>query len=137
MVSNIYSISRGNVHVLLSRRLDVALIDLRFLLHRLHPADAHVLVAGLDFAIRVFQSAPLKNKVGRRVHPPPELDLQKKHKAREYVREHVVTYHHALGACTMGQVVDERLRVNGIRRLLVVDASVLPMQISTAILTTV
>ena len=76
-----------------------------------------ILAAGLDFANRDFQSASLKNKVARRVHPLPETDLQKKDKAREYIRDHVVTNDHSLGTCAMGQVVDERLRVMGIGHL--------------------
>lgn len=134
VVSNMYPISRGTMHVQSSSALDAGLIDPGFLSHQ---ADVDILAAGLDFANRVFQSASLKNKVARRVHPPPEIDLQKKDEAREYIRDHVVTYHHSLGTCAMGQVVDERLRVKGIRHLRVVDASVLPMQISTAIMATV
>ena len=134
VVSNMYPISRGNVHIQSSGLLDAPLIDPGFLTHQ---ADADILAAGLDFADRVFQSASLKDKVARRVRPPPELDLRNKDDAQEYVRDHVVSYHHALGTCAMGQVVDERLRVKGVHQLRVVDASVLPMQVSTAILSTV
>lgn len=134
IVSNMYPISRGNVHVRSSSALDAGLIDPGLLSHQ---ADVDILAAGLDFANRDFQSASLKNKVARRVHPLPEIDLQKKDKAREYIRDHVVTYHHSSGTCAMGQVVDERLRVKGIRHLRVVDAGFLPMQISTAIMATV
>jgi choline dehydrogenase-like flavoprotein len=34
--------------------------------------------------------------------------------------------HHPLGTCRMGDVVDEELRVQGVERLRVVDASVMP-----------
>ena len=134
IVSNMYPLSRGSVHIQSSNPQDTPLIDPGFLSH---PADVDVLAAGLDFANRVFQSAHVKDKVARRVEPAPEINLEDKDAAREFVREHVVTYHHALGTCAMGQVVDERLRVKGVQGLRVVDASVLPMQISTAILATV
>lgn len=134
VVSNMYPIFRGNVHVQSSSALDAGLIDSGLPSHQ---ADVNILAAGPDFANRVFQSASLKNKVARRVHPPPEIDLQKKDEARAFIRDHVVTCHYPLGTCAMGQVVDERLRVKGIRHLRVVDASVLPMQISTAIMATV
>ena len=133
-VSNMYPISRGNVHIQSSNPLDAPLIDPGFLSH---PVDVDVLAAGVGFADRVFQSASIKDQVARRVDPPPEVNLQNKDIAREYVRDRIVTYHHAMGTCAMGQVVDERLRVKGVHGLRVVDASVLPMQISTAILATV
>ena len=134
IVSSMYPISRGNVHIRSSNPLDAPLIDPGFLSH---PADVDVLAAGVDFADRVFQSSFVKDKVARRVDPPPEVDVQNKDMARGYVRDRVVTYHHALGTCAMGQVVDERLRVKGVHGLRVVDASVMPMQISAAILATV
>jgi choline dehydrogenase-like flavoprotein len=96
-----------------------------------------VIAAGIQFADRVLSADALKAKVGRRVVPPPSIDLQDRDQARDFVREHIVTYHHALGTCAMGQVVDERLRVKGVQGLRVVDASVMPMQVSTAILATV
>ena len=36
------------------------------------------------------------------------------------------TIFHPVGTCAMGSVVDERLRVRGIERLRVIDASVMP-----------
>lgn len=134
IVSNMYPLSRGSVHVRSSNPLDAPAIDPGF---HSHPADAHVLAAGVKFADRVFQSAHLEGKVGQRVDPPPELDLNDGDAARQFVRDRIVTYHHALGTCAMGQVVDERLRVKGVRGLRVVDASVLPMQVSAAIVATV
>ncbi len=134
VVSNMYPVSRGSVHVQSSSPLDAPLIDPGYLSNQ---ADVNVMAAGVEFADRVFQSAPVKDKVARRVDPPPGINLGNKDVARAFVREHVVTYHHALGTCAMGQVVDECLRVKGVHGLRVVDASVLPMQISTAIQATV
>lgn len=134
IVSQMYPVSRGCVHSTSSNPLDAPAIDPAFLSH---PADLDIFAAGIQFADRVFTSDALKGKVGRRVEPPPEVNLQDKHQAREFVRNRVVTYHHSLGTCAMGQVVDERLRLKGVQGLRVVDASVLPMQISTAIMATV
>ena len=136
VVSNMYPISRGNVHVppSSSSLSDITPIDPGFLSH---PADVDVLLAGLDFANRIFRSASLQPQVARRLHPPPDLDLANKAEGRSYVRDHVATYHHALGTCALGHVVDERFRVKGIRGLRVVDASVLPMQVSAATMATV
>ena len=43
-----------------------------------------------------------------------------------HIRALSITVHHPLGTCRMGEVVDEQLRVQGIERLRVVDASVMP-----------
>ena len=134
IASNMYPVSRGSVHIQSSNPLDAPLIDPGFLRH---PADVDILAAAVRFADRVFQSSQVRDQVGRRVDPPPEVDLENKEAAKEIVRERVVSYHHALGTCAMGQVVDERLRVKGVQGLRVVDASVLPMHISTAIMATV
>ncbi|KAM0123816.1 hypothetical protein ACHAP3_010844 [Botrytis cinerea] len=133
-VSNMYPISRGSVHIQSHDILDAPLIDPGFLSH---PADVDILAAGVKFADQVFQSPLLKDKVARRVDPPAEVDLRNRNEARDYVRDRIVTYHHALGTCAMGQVVDGRLRVKGVGRLRVVDASVFPMQISAASMATV
>ncbi|KAL4812706.1 hypothetical protein BDW67DRAFT_188389 [Aspergillus spinulosporus] len=134
VVSNMYPLSRGSVHVQTSNPLDPPVIDPGFLSH---PVDLDVLTSGIAFADRVFQSPLVKNHVRRRVSPPPELNLLNLDEVREFVRNHIVPYHHALGTCAMGQVVDERLRVKGVRSLRVVDASVIPMQVSAAIMATV
>jgi hypothetical protein len=42
----------------------------------------------------------------------------------EYVRHHISTQYHLIGTATMGEVVDDRLKVKGVNRLRVIDASV-------------
>ena len=50
------------------------------------------------------------------------------------IRKHAETIYHPVGTCRMGvdeaSVVDEELRVRGVERLRVVDASIFPKQIS-------
>jgi choline dehydrogenase/4-pyridoxate dehydrogenase len=54
----------------------------------------------------------------------------------EYIRNTAITLHHPLGTCKMGRdddenaVVDPHLRVRGVERLRVIDASVMPDLIS-------
>lgn len=134
VVSQMYPLSRGSVHSTSSNPLDPPAIDPGFLSNT---ADLDILAAGVQFADRVFTSEALRGKIGRRVEPPSDVDLQDREQAREFVRDRVVTYHHSLGTCAMGQVVDERLLVKGMQGLRVVDASVMPMQVSTAIMATV
>lgn len=139
VVSQMYPVSRGSAHAGGPAGAPPA-IDPGFLAH---PADVDVLAAGVQFADRVLSSLAAGGPggaaaaVGRRVTPPPGVDLRDREQAREFVRGHVVTYHHALGTCAMGRVVDERLRVRGVAGLRVVDASVMPMQVSAAIMATV
>lgn len=53
---------------------------------------------------------------------------------KEDIRDHSDTVYHPVGTCKMGQdekaVVDERLRVHGIKGLRVIDASIMPQIIS-------
>ncbi|PYH90613.1 alcohol oxidase [Aspergillus ellipticus CBS 707.79] len=134
MVSSMYPVSRGSSHVQSSDPLVPPQIDLGFLAH---PADADVLAAGVTFADRVFQSEPMRGQVKTRVEPSPDIDLEDRDQARGYVRDRVMSYHHAAGTCALGTVVDERLYVRGVKGLRVVDASVFPTQVSHAILSTV
>jgi choline dehydrogenase len=50
---------------------------------------------------------------------------------REFVRQRADSYHHQVGSCKMGvdnmAVVDPDLRVRGVERLRVADASVMPV----------
>ncbi|OJJ47408.1 hypothetical protein ASPZODRAFT_2129226 [Penicilliopsis zonata CBS 506.65] len=133
-VSNMYPVSRGEVHVWTSNPLDAPAIDPGFLSH---PVDVDFLATGTVFVDQVFQSKLLNGKIGRRVSPPAGLDLADLEEARRFVRDNIMPYHHPLGTCAIGQVVDERLRVKGVRRLRVVDASVMPMQVSATIMATV
>jgi choline dehydrogenase len=44
----------------------------------------------------------------------------------EFARHNTRTIFHPVGTCAMGTVVDAELRVHGVERLRVVDASVMP-----------
>ncbi|CAI7673639.1 unnamed protein product [Penicillium manginii] len=134
VVSNMYPLSRGSVHVQTSNPIDPPTIDPGFLSH---PVDLDIIATGISFADQVFRSNIVHSNISRRVSPSPEVNLSNIEEARDYVRNHIVPYHHALGTCAMGQVVDEKLRVKGVRNLRVVDASVIPMQVSAAIMATV
>jgi choline dehydrogenase len=45
---------------------------------------------------------------------------------RQWIAAHTWSYHHPVGTCAMGTVVDEQGRVDGVEGLSVADASVLP-----------
>ncbi|GAB0137299.1 hypothetical protein EsDP_00005571 [Epichloe bromicola] len=105
--------------------------------------DADVIKECILFGQKIASTKPLADIIRAPVHPTPEVvgdDAQ----LREWVRKHTVTDWHPVGTCGMGGragieggVVDERLRVYGVRGLRVVDASVMPLQISAHLQATV
>jgi choline dehydrogenase len=89
------------------------------------PSDLPRMVAGVEHAQRLFDTAALRPVVSTPMMPgPDERDLA------EYVRMNAQTLYHPTGTCRMGTddaaVVDERLAVRGVTGLRVVDASVMP-----------
>jgi len=67
---------------------------------------------------------PLDRFRGAPVAPSP--DVLTNAQIDEWIRNTVVTVNHPLGTCAIGGVLDPELRVHGIERLRVVDASALP-----------
>lgn len=98
--------------------------------------DVQVLVKGIKALLQVIQAEPLaSNVVDRAGDDDPTLDhhLFKATRAEieEFVRERVNTLYHPTSTARMarredGGVVDEELKVYGVRGLRVVDASIFP-----------
>ena len=98
--------------------------------------DVDILVKGIKALIRVTQAEPLASKVvDRNGDDDPTLDhhLYKATAAEveEFVRQRVDTLFHPTSTARMarredGGVVDEELKVYGVRGLRVVDASIFP-----------
>ncbi|CAD1477551.1 unnamed protein product [Heterotrigona itama] len=94
----------------------------------------------INFAIQTVES-PKFREYGAEVHHP---DLEEcRHLPRDYrdleytecvLRVAALTSYHVCGTCRMGaddrSVVDEKLRVRGVKRLRIIDSSVLPSPIS-------
>lgn len=95
-----------------------------------------VLVRGVKLLLRVTQAEPLASKVvDRSGDDDPTLDhhLYKATTAEieEFVRQRLTTLYHPTSTARMakredGGVVDEELKIYGVRGLRVVDASVFP-----------
>ncbi|SLM40510.1 aryl-alcohol dehydrogenase protein [Lasallia pustulata] len=122
-----YPASRGTVNIPSSNPLTQPAIDPAFLTH---PADVAVLAAGLEFCQRVVETAHLTSQVARRLLPEPEVNVFHRSEAAKAIHEHVATEYHPCGSCAMGVVMDERLRVKGVKELRTVDGSVFPNHIS-------
>jgi choline dehydrogenase len=90
--------------------------------------DRRIMVDGLKFARRIAHTAPMSGYVVAEEFPGPRVQSDEDWLA--FCREAGDTVFHPTSTCRMGTgagaVVDPRLRVNGVERLRVVDASVMP-----------
>ena len=90
--------------------------------------DLRVLIDGISWARRIVAAPEFASLAGAETTPGAEVKSNQELAA--YIRQHAQTYFHPVGTCKMGidemAVVDPQLRVRGIERLRVVDASVMP-----------
>lgn len=94
------------------------------------PRDKAALLASLRQARDMVRSAPLAKEWGATELYPGE-DCQGEQAESDYIDRSVVTYHHQVGTCRMGTdddaVVDPAtLKVIGLERVRVIDASIIP-----------
>jgi len=96
--------------------------------------DRRTVVAGIRAARRIASSAPIKGLIAREVKPG--IDCQSDDEILDFVRNEGATIFHPSGTCKMGvsddsmAVLDERLRVRGVRCLRVIDCSAMPTLVS-------
>jgi choline dehydrogenase len=90
--------------------------------------DRRVMVDGLKLIRRIAATAPLRDYVATEEYPGPRVESDEDWLA--FCREAGDTVFHPTSTCHMGTdaraVVDPQLRVRGLERLRVVDASVMP-----------
>ena len=136
-----YPLSRGSVHLTSADPRAHPAIDPQYLASDL---DAELYARHLLFLEELADTPPLKDlfkEGGRRVPSGPDAQgktspvlgtrLKSVEEAKEYLRVTAATQYHPVGTCAIGVqgeggVVDERLRVHGVKGLRVVDASVFP-----------
>lgn len=87
-------------------------------------ADGRTLVAGMRLVRGIFAQPALAPFHLGEIAPGP--DCVSDQALLAYAREKGNTVYHPVGSCAMGAVVDARLRVKGVGRLRVADASVMP-----------
>jgi len=67
----------------------------------------------------------------RQSNTSPSKDLVEDEEIIEHIRANVDTVYHPVGTCKMGQgamsVVDEMLRVKGLQKIRIADASIMPL----------
>jgi choline dehydrogenase len=86
--------------------------------------DRRVMVDGLKIVRRIVNAKPLADYAGGEELPGPKVQSDDEWLA--FVREYGETVFHPTSTCSMGKVVDASLKVKGIDKLRVVDASVMP-----------
>lgn len=122
-------LSRGEIKLRSSNPVDMPLIDPNFLAH---PDDMDVMVQCVRWARKVMAAPVLAQHIGPELYPGAHLQSDEDIKA--YVRANAEIDYHPVGSCKMGHdamaVVDDRLRVHGLKGLRVVDASIMPNVIS-------
>lgn len=92
------------------------------------PRDLERLVAGLRLAKKVLATDAMRPYAGGPY--PPYWNPRSDEEIAQWVRERGETLYHPVGTCRMGvdqaAVVDPELRVRGVDRLRVADASIMP-----------
>jgi choline dehydrogenase len=113
--------SRGSVQLASSDPLAPALIDPNYLAE---PVDLDVLVQGARLAREIGAAAAFADWRAEEIYPGSSAvstaDLH------NFVLQAANSFHHPVGTCRIGAVVDEALRVVGVAGLRVIDASVMP-----------
>lgn len=124
--------SRGTVKLRSSDPADTALFRSNSLSD---PADVQALKRGVRLAIKILEQPALARLVKRRVLPKPGVEADEA-ALEAYIRETAKTVFHPAGTAKMGAeqdrmaVVDAKLKVIGIGKLRVADASVMPNLVS-------
>ena len=72
----------------------------------------------------------LAKSLGERVQPPADASIETEQERIDFVKNHISTQYHLIGTCTMGEVVDDNLKVKGAKNLRVIDASIFPGHVS-------
>ncbi|MCY3874725.1 MAG: GMC family oxidoreductase N-terminal domain-containing protein [Rhodobacteraceae bacterium] len=98
--------------------------------------DQRIIVEGIRIARRIARHEPLKSHITEEYSPGSEIGDDDDAGLLDWARETATTIYHPTGTCKMGPdgdamaVVDERLRVHGVRGLRVADASIMPRIVS-------
>lgn len=122
--------SRGTVRLANNKSKSAPVIDPGFLTH---DDDIDVLANGLKKSFEIMESKHFDQVRGKRIHAVDPNNIED---LKRYIRQHADTEYHPVGTCKMGPdtdsmaVVDSELKVKGIQGLRVVDASIMPTQVS-------
>jgi choline dehydrogenase len=117
--------SRGHLKLRSNNPLDAPAIYANYLAD---PRDMDAMLKGVKLARQIAAAAAFDPFRGLEMLPGP--DAQDDSALRRHITRYAATLYHPVGTCMMGNdpasVVDAELRVHGVERLRVVDASVMP-----------
>ncbi|KAF2703506.1 GMC oxidoreductase [Pleomassaria siparia CBS 279.74] len=139
-------LSKGSIHIPPAKSRteppsvnDKPIINPRYFQGEAGETDFQIMSYAQNFADKICRTAPLSQIIKKRVFPPEPPKLPGQEEAEEedfapFVRDTTITDWHPIGTCAMGGiarhgVVDERLRVYGVKGLRVADASIMPLHI--------
>lgn len=136
-----YPFSVGSIHINPDDPRGKPIIDPQYYSGSHGALDFEVQRVCAAFGRMITETPPLRDFVQKRVWPAENVSEDE---LGEWILENTVTDWHPVGTCSMGGregikagVVDERLRVYGVKGLRVADASVFPLQISAHLQATV
>jgi choline dehydrogenase len=117
--------SRGNISLRSANPLEAPAIRANYLST---DADLRTMIEGVKLSRRIAHTRAFEPYRGDEIHPGATASSDED--IAEFLRSEVETLYHPVGTCKMGNdplaVVDAQLRVHGLERLRVVDASVMP-----------
>ncbi|HEV2503902.1 MAG TPA: GMC family oxidoreductase N-terminal domain-containing protein [Mesorhizobium sp.] len=97
------------------------------------PDDLKLLVEGVKVARNILRQPALQAVIRQELRPGGEPDLPEE-KLVDHIMQTAKTVYHPVGTCRMGTddaaVVDTQLRVRGVPRLRICDASIMPRLVS-------
>lgn len=97
-----------------------------------HQDDINTMIKAVKIAKNILSTPPLSNAHVKYIFPDDNCTSDQE--IHEFLKNKCNTIYHPVGTCKMGQdelaVVDEQLKVHGIDKLRVVDASIMPTLVS-------
>ncbi|WP_269078784.1 GMC family oxidoreductase [Endozoicomonas numazuensis] len=121
--------SRGSVNIINGDPLNHPEIRANYLSTE---HDRKTMIEAVKWQRKIFAQQPVAEHITR--ESLPGRHVQSDDEILDYIRTHAISVYHPLGTCKMGHdsesVVTPRLRVQGIDKLRVADASIMPSLIS-------
>ncbi|KZP25967.1 GMC oxidoreductase [Athelia psychrophila] len=136
-VAHLHPTSRGSVHINSPDPFAQPSIDPKFLSRAY---DMKAFLQALRLREKIIRAPPLDSMITQSAIPPSSVQTDEEVEA--FIKANITTFAHPVGTAAMaarnlGGVVDQNLKVYGTRNIRVVDASIIPLQISATPASTV